>query len=91
MNTDDSRDDHHSGTVTTTNNNNSKGAAVVATVERSLDEAEATENDHDEEATSLIKVPSDMILSLEGVMDYAKSDRYLKEVLEVVGDFGRVC
>jgi hypothetical protein len=38
----------------------------------------------------LIRVPPDLILSLQSVKSYAKSDRYLREVLEAVGDFGRV-
>lgn len=64
-----------------------KGAAVVATSGRSVDETESSE-DH---GTILISVPSDMILSFEGVVDYyAKSDRHLKDVLDAVGSLGRV-
>ncbi|CRG89588.1 Trichodiene oxygenase [Talaromyces islandicus] len=42
-----------------------------------------------QEARILMKVPPDMVLSLETVHGYAKSDRYLREVLEALGDFGR--
>jgi hypothetical protein len=38
----------------------------------------------------LLEIPSDLVLSLETVQNYAKSDRYLHEVLEAVGNFGRV-
>lgn len=38
----------------------------------------------------LLQIPSDLILSLEAVDTYAKSDRYLREVLEAVGGFGKV-
>lgn len=61
-----------------------KGCAVVAT------EARGDGDDHSHPEV-LISVPSDMVLSLESVSNYAKSDRYLREVLEAVGDFGRVC
>ncbi|OJJ80867.1 SET domain-containing protein [Aspergillus glaucus CBS 516.65] len=37
----------------------------------------------------LLQIPSDLILSLEAVDTYAKSDRYLREVLEAVGGFGK--
>lgn len=38
----------------------------------------------------LIVVPRELILSCESVQVFAKSDRHLREVLEAVGDFGRV-
>ena len=63
-----------------------KGCAVVATEEKSRDPE--SNDDHPE---ILLSVPSDMVLSLESVGNYAKSDRYLRDVLEAVGDFGRVC
>lgn len=62
-----------------------KGSAIVATEQKGngldTDEAEAT----------LLKVPSELVLSLELVHQHAKTDHYLREVLEAVGDFGRVC
>ena len=57
-----------------------KGSAVVAT--RDLTGKDGTEQ--------LMLVPKDMILSLEAVANYAKSDKHLREVLEAVGDYGRV-
>lgn len=59
-----------------------KGNAILATTENS--------NDPDDQQT-LLQIPRDLVLSLESVHDYAKSDRDLREVLEAVGDFGRVC
>lgn len=38
----------------------------------------------------LITVPKDLILSLENVWVFAKSDRHLREVLEAVGEYSRV-
>lgn len=63
-----------------------KGAAVVASAERSSNEAGNSDG-----ALTLIRVPWDMILSLDGVGTYAKSDWHLREVLEAVNDFGKVC
>ncbi|RMJ22002.1 SET domain-containing protein [Aspergillus sp. HF37] len=60
-----------------------KGCAVVATE----DKDGHLESHSQPEA--LISVPFDMVLTLESVSNYAKSDRYLREVLEAVGDFGR--
>ena len=57
-----------------------KGSAIVAT--------EAKGNG-DMPSDVLLRIPSDLVLSLEAVD--AKSDRYLREVLEAVGDFGKVC
>ncbi|KAE8391022.1 hypothetical protein ETB97_001587 [Aspergillus alliaceus] len=62
-----------------------KGCAIVAT-------AEMSNKSSDIEGAgleTLLRVPSDMILSHRLVEDHAKSDRYLREVLEAVGDFGR--
>jgi len=59
-----------------------KGSAIVAT--------EAKGNG-DMPSDVLLRIPSDLVLSLEAVDAYAKSDRYLREVLEAVGDFGKVC
>lgn len=60
-----------------------KGCAVVATEDRGESNESASE--------VLVSIPSDLVLSLESVRNYAKSDRYLREVLEAVGEFGRVC
>lgn len=38
----------------------------------------------------LMKVPNELVLSLENVWIYAKSDRYLRQVLEATGDYSRV-
>ena len=59
----------------------SKGAGVFAVVD--------LENSHDHEGI-VLHVPHDLVLSKELVIDYAKSDHHLKEVLEATGDFGRV-
>lgn len=48
------------------------------------------EEEEDGKAQVLITVPPDMVLSLELVHEYAKSDPYLREVLEAIGDFGWV-
>ncbi|KAE8353641.1 SET domain protein [Aspergillus coremiiformis] len=62
-----------------------KGCAIVATAEMSNDGSE-TEG---EGLQTLLRIPSDLILSLRSVENHAKSDRYLREVLDAVGDFGR--
>ncbi|KOC12703.1 hypothetical protein AFCA_007237 [Aspergillus flavus] len=62
-----------------------KGCAIVATGEKSNESSETGEVD----AETLLRVPSDLILSLRLVETHAKSDRYLREVLDAVGDFGR--
>lgn len=66
-----------------------KGCAVVATAEK--DDEHLESGDTHSHPQVLIRVPSDLVLSRESVDNYAKSDRYLREVLEAVGDFGRVC
>ena len=38
----------------------------------------------------LITVPKELIISRENIDIFAKADRHLKEVLDAVGDFGRV-
>lgn len=43
-----------------------------------------------EPGSVLIKVPRDLILSLENVWVCAKSDLHLREMLEACGDFSRV-
>jgi hypothetical protein len=60
-----------------------KGSAIVATEAKSSDENDTTPE-------ILLQIPSDLVLSLEAVHNYAKSDRYLRDVLEAIGDFGRV-
>lgn len=47
------------------------------------------EASHDFE-TFLLSVPHELVLSLDLVHDYAKSDGHLRDVLEAVGEFGRV-
>jgi hypothetical protein len=39
---------------------------------------------------ALIVVPGDLILSRQNIEGFAKSDQHLKEVLNALGDFGRV-
>jgi hypothetical protein len=41
--------------------------------------------------TFLLSVPHELVLSVDLVHDYAKSDGHLRDVLEAVGEFGRVC
>lgn len=64
-----------------------KGSAVVATGKKTsntfVDGGKAVPD-------ILITVPHDLVLSLELVETYAKSDRHLREVLDAVGDFARV-
>jgi hypothetical protein len=40
--------------------------------------------------TFLLSVPHELVLSMDLVHDYAKSDGHLRDVLEAVGEFGRV-
>lgn len=63
-----------------------KGSAVIAKEEKYNGDP-ASEDSRPE---ILIRVPPDMVLSLELVDSYAKSDRYLREVLDAVGEYGRV-
>jgi hypothetical protein len=60
-----------------------KGSAIVATEAK-------TSSENDAKPEILIQIPGDVVLSLETVHNYAKSDRYLRDVLEATGDFGRV-
>ena len=57
-----------------------KGSAIIA----------EEKQDSSSKDMLLLQIPSDLILSLEAVNTYAKSDRYLREVLEAVGGFGKV-
>ena len=60
-----------------------KGNAIVATAD--------TEYLSDDSPTQiLLHIPRDLVLSLEAVQDYSKSDHDLREVLESLGEFGRV-
>lgn len=43
-----------------------------------------------EGAECLLTVPRDLILSLEQILEQAKVDRDFRELLESLGDFGRV-
>ena len=57
---------------------NKKGSHLIATSEIS------------EEGSVLITVPQELVLSLDNVWIYAKSDKHLLQVLEAVGDYARV-
>ena len=52
-----------------------RGSGLVTTAERS---------------NPLLRIPNDLILSLETVWVYAKSDKHLRQVLEATGDYSRV-
>ena len=56
---------------------NGKGTGLVATWES-------------DNGAILMNVPRDLVLSLENVWIYAKSDRHLLQVLEAVGEYSRV-
>lgn len=55
-----------------------KGSGLVTTAERSIDNP------------LLMTIPNDLVLSLENVWVYAKSDKHLRQVLEATGDYSRV-
>lgn len=55
-----------------------KGYGLTVIAERSEDDA------------ILMTVPKDLILSYENVWILAKADKHLREVLEAVGNYGRV-
>lgn len=57
---------------------NQKGTGLIATTELCQPDA------------VLIMVPQALILSLENVWIFAKSDRHLREVLEALGEYSRV-
>ncbi|CAG8908157.1 unnamed protein product [Penicillium egyptiacum] len=59
-----------------------KGSALIATEAQMSSENDAKPN-------ILLQVPSELVLSLETVQDHAKTDKYLRNVLETIGDFGR--
>ncbi|KAK2764440.1 hypothetical protein FQN54_009134 [Arachnomyces sp. PD_36] len=69
-----------------------KGSGVVVTSEKLILDGEGTgdaECDDARQPGVLISVPPDLVLSLDLVETCAKSDRYLREVLEAVGEYGR--
>lgn len=43
-----------------------------------------------ERTRPLMLVPADLILSVQNVFIFAKSDQHLREILEAVGDYSRV-
>ena len=47
-------------------------------------------NAEEDSSNVLLTVPKDLILSLERVQDHAKVDKDFREVLQSLGDFGRV-
>ena len=55
-----------------------RGSGLVATAERPMDNA------------TLMTIPNDLVLSLENVWLYAKSDKHLHQTLEATGDYSRV-
>lgn len=60
-----------------------KGSAIVATRDRRDDGSGLSPQ-------VLLTIPLDMVLSLQSVENHAKSDGSLREVLDAVGDYGRV-
>lgn len=42
------------------------------------------------ETEPLLVVPKELIISRQNIELFAKSDRHLRQVLEAIGDFGRV-
>jgi len=66
-----------------------KGSAVVATEEKYNGDP-GDDDDENSRAEILIRVPPDMVLSLGFVENCAKVDPYLRDVLEAVGEYGRV-
>ena len=55
-----------------------RGSGLVATTGRPIDNP------------LLMTIPNDLVLSLENVWLYAKSDMHLRQVLEATGDYARV-
>lgn len=60
-----------------------KGNAIVATADKTNDSSTA-------ESEVLLQVPSDLILSLDAVLNHSKSDPDLRAVLEATDYFGKV-
>lgn len=59
-----------------------RGGALLAKEDLNADESA--------ESRLLLTVPKDLILSLERVQEHAKVDKDFREVLQCLGDFGRV-
>lgn len=55
-----------------------RGSGLVTTAQRSIDNP------------LLMRIPNDLVLSLENVWTYAKSDKHLLQVLEATGGYSRV-
>ena len=55
-----------------------RGSGLVATAERPMN------------TPLLMTIPNDLVLSLENVWLYAKSDKHLHQALEATGDYSRV-
>lgn len=73
-----------------------KGSGVFAKADIKSPTASEEHEEHEEEGNDsrpriIMTVPADMILSLGSTHEFAKSDSYLKAVLEASGDFGWVC
>ena len=64
--------------VKTTTLQGNRGSGLVTTTEISTDNP------------LLMTVPNELVLSLENVWIYAKSDKHLRQVLEATGDYARV-
>ncbi|WEW56812.1 hypothetical protein PRK78_002267 [Emydomyces testavorans] len=64
-----------------------KGSAVVATRNRVAKDFALQSEEAGPEI--LMRVPADLVITLDLVETYAKSDRYLREVLNAVGEFGK--
>lgn len=69
--------------LSSTESDTEKGNAIVATENKSSNETDSLPQ-------VLLQIPRDLVLSLDAVHDYSKSDRDLREVLEAVEGFGRV-
>ncbi|KAJ5161664.1 hypothetical protein N7492_007056 [Penicillium capsulatum] len=66
------------GKIGSVDKDTDKGNAIVAT-------RDLASVDSDASPAILLQVPPDLVLSLDAVHDYAKSDQSLREVLEAVG------
>lgn len=67
---------HFNGVAT--DNVSNKGLAILATFPTGDD------------AAPLISVPQDLVLSKDAVMLHAHADKHFRDVLEALGDFGKV-
>ncbi|EFW21028.1 hypothetical protein D8B26_002704 [Coccidioides posadasii str. Silveira] len=66
-----------------------KGSAVFATRSRVAKDFVPGQNQGAAEPEILMSIPADLVLSLNLVDTYAKSDMDLREVLDAMGEFGR--